>query len=237
MRTATIMQPTYLPWLGYFDLIDQSDIFVLLDSVQFDRRSWQQRNRIKTPAGELFLTVPVFSRGQRDQKIDQVQLDDSSGFAEKHLKALEHNYGRAPYYGACIEGLSGVLRRGHSHLADLNYDLILWLCEATGIGTEIIRSSTLPVTGDRVALLVDVCKKVGADAYLSPAGARGYIEQDNLFPGNNVALRYQAYTHPVYTQQHGDFLPYMSVIDLLFNVGDGALTVIRSGRNAAATPA
>jgi len=230
MRTVAIMQPTYLPWLGYFDLIDQSDIFVLLDSVQFDKRSWQQRNRIKAPSGELLLTVPVFSRGKRDQKICEVQIEQSSNFADKHIRTIEHYYGKAPLFNSYIGELSAILRRRHQNLAELTIDLINWLSEAIGIKTELVRSSSLGVQGKKVELLVALCKTVGAECYLSPPGAKAYVDENNIFAQNNIRLEYQNFKHPVYSQLYDDFIPYMSVIDLLFNEGQRSLEIVRRGR-------
>lgn len=230
MRTAVIMQPTYLPWMGYFDLMDQSDVFVLLDSVQFDKRSWQQRNRIKTPSGELLLTEPVFSKGKCDQKICEVQIDQTSNFAEKHIRAIQHNYSKAPCFGKYIDELTAILRKRHQYLAELNIELINWLRGVIGVETELVRNSSLGVQGKKVDLLVAICKAVGAEHYLSPLGSKAYIEENNIFAQNNIELEYQNFEHPVYKQLHGDFIAYLSVIDLLFNEGECSLEIIKSGR-------
>ena len=224
------MQPTYLPWMGYFDLMDQSDVFVLLDSVQFDQRSWQQRNRIKTSSGGLLLTVPVFSKGKRDQRICEVQIDQTSNFVEKHIKTIEHYYAKAPFFSKYISELAAVLRKRHQYLAELNIELIEWFREAIGIKTELVRSSSLGIRGKKVELLVAICKVVGAERYLSPLGSKAYIEENNIFPQNDIKLEYQNFEHPTYRQLYGDFIPYLSVIDLLFNEGERSLEVIRGGR-------
>jgi hypothetical protein len=229
-RTAVIMQPTYLPWCGYFDLMDQADIFVLLDSVQFDRRSWQQRNRVKGPQGEQWLTVPVRSKGRVEQRIADVEIDTSSGFARRHVESLRHLYAKAPFYAAHAESLARILENGHARLAELSGDVIKWLRDALAITTPIVRSSVLEVTGKRVELLVDVCGAVGADCYLSPAGSRGYIEADDLFAQRGIALRYHAYSPVPYRQLHGAFLPYLSLVDVLFNEGERSLEIVRAGR-------
>lgn len=229
-RTAVIMQPTYLPWVGYFDLMDQADVFVLLDSVQFDRRSWQQRNRVKGPQGEQWLTVPVLSKGRVEQRIAEVQIDTSSGFARKHLESLRHAYGKAPSYAAYADGLARILESGHAHLAELTGALIERLRDALGIATPIVRSSSLGVGGKRVELLIEVCRAVGADTYLSPAGSRAYLETDDSFAQQGIALHYHAYVPVPYRQLYGAFLPFLSVVDLLFNEGDRSLAIVRAGR-------
>ena len=232
-RTVVIMQPTYLPWSGYFDLMDQADVFVLLDTVQFDKRSWQQRNRVKTADGELMLTVPVRSKGRFDQRIADVEIDRDRRFAETHARSVRMAYARAPYAGALLGSWEAVLHGGHTRLADLNADLITWLRDALGLATPIVRSSSLDVSGKRVGLLVDICRVLGADAYLSPAGSRGYIEDNDLFALNGIRLRYQAYDPPRYRQLHGAFIPSLSVLDLMLNEGPDSLAVIRSGRHGA----
>jgi hypothetical protein len=230
MRTVAIMQPTYLPWIGYFDLIDQSDCFVFLDSVQFNKRSWQQRNRIKGPEGILWLTVPVLSKGRRDQIILDVAIDPSASFQEKHIKMITHVYSKAPFFGKYIDELSLIFSRSHKFLADLNVDLIRWLCTQIGIGTQMVTSSSIDVEGKKVRLLVEICEALEADRYLSAEGSRTYIEENNLFGQSGIDLAYQAYHHPQYRQLHGTFEPYLSVLDLLFNEGPSSLAVIRTGR-------
>jgi len=225
------MQPTYLPWMGYFDLIDQSDLFVFLDSVEFNDRSWQQRNRIKVPGDSLWLTVPVLTKGRRHQVISDVIIDKSRNFNDKHLRTIGQFYRKAPFHERCMEVLQGALQKDHDRLADLNTDLILFICRELGIKTEFVRSSTLGVEGRKTELLVDICKKLGARRYLSAAGSREYIEENDLFTVNGIGLAYHEYAHPEYRQLHGAFVPYLSVVDLLMNEGPDSLSIIRSGRS------
>lgn len=224
------MQPTYLPWIGYFDLIDQADIFVFLDSVQFNRRSWQQRNRVKGHDQVLWLTVPVLSKGRRDQRILAVEIDQSAGFPEKHLRTISYLYEKAPFFDNHFGQLSAILRKAHHRLADLNIEVIRWLCSELGITTDLMTSSSLAVDGTKVDLLVSICQTLGAQRYISAEGSRGYIEENNLFEAKGIELVYHAYSHPEHTQLHGPFVPYMSVLDLLFNEGPRSLSIIRTGR-------
>jgi len=230
VKTIAIMQPTYLPWLGYFDLMAQSDIFVFLDSVQFDKRSWQQRNRIKSPSGELLLTVPVLTKQRRTQKICEVEIQPDSDFGDKHIKTIQYNYSKAPFFSRYLGGLAAILEKRHGYLAELTIELIDWLREAIGIKTELIRSSSLGIQGNKVELLVAICKSVGAERYLSPPGSRGYIEENDLFADNGIELCYHEYHHPRYRQLFGDFVPYLSALDLLLNEGDNSLSIIRFGQ-------
>jgi hypothetical protein len=232
-RTVAIMQPTYLPWSGYFDLMDQADLFVFLDIVQFDKRSWQQRNRVKTERGELYLTVPVRSKGRFEQRVAEVEIDETARFADRHVRTVEMAYAKAACASPFLAEWTGVMRRAHTRLADLNIALIEFIRDALGIRTETLRASSLDVSGKRVELLVEICRAVGADRYLSPAGARAYIEENDLFAVNGVELAYQAYTPPTYRQLHGAFVPSLSALDLLLNEGAASLSLIRAGRHGA----
>jgi len=228
---AVIMQPTYLPWLGYFDLMDTADVFVLLDTVQFEKQSWQQRNRIKTGEAESkWLTVPV---GQGlNQKIYEVRIEPSNPWRRKHWGTIYQHYKQAPYWNQYSEGLSELYSQEWALLFDWNVAVITFLKEQFGIGTKCVRASQTPVSGDRVGLLVNICHYVKADAYLSPVGSAEYIEENNFFATEGISLHYQRYTHPVYRQLYGAFMTHMSAIDLLFNEGPASLEIIRSGRGA-----
>lgn len=229
MTSVAIMQPTYLPWLGYFALMDRVDIFVFLDSVQFERRSWQQRNRIKTAQGIQMLTVPVLTKGRRDQHIADVMIDVTAGFAEKHVRAIANAYAAAPHRDPYMPELIEILRKGHDHLAALNVDVIQWVAERLGIDTECISSSTLRAAGKKADYLADICDKIGASTYVSPPGSRGYLDKSDAFDRLGIPVVYNEYKHPTYPQLHGEFLDYLSVVDLLFNVGTDSLRVIRGG--------
>ena len=229
MTTVAIMQPTYLPWLGYFDLIDRSDIFVFLDSVQFDKRSWQQRNRIKTPNGELMLTVPVLTKGRFNQNICDVIIDKSQKFEKKHFSSIRLNYKKSKYYELYIQELEKIFNSKISKLTDLNMRLIEWLSLKLGANTKFYYSSKLDARGSKTELLVNICNEINANHYLSPSGSKRYIDKNNLFVKSGIKLSYQNYKHPTYSQLYGDFIPYMSVIDLLFNEGKKSLELIKSG--------
>ncbi len=151
-----ISQPTYLPWLGYFDLIDQVDRFVVLDSVQFEKQSWQQRNRIKTPTGLQWLTVPVVFRGRLAQKIQEVEIRES-GFSGSHLRAIELNYRHAPFFEKYFGDLKAILAdKASPRLADLNFRIIQWLMNCLEIRTPLVKSSEVHCEGKRSQLLVNL---------------------------------------------------------------------------------
>ena len=230
-KTIAIMQPTYLPWVGYLDLMDQAETFVLLDSVQFDRRSWQQRNRIKTASGELMLTVPVLSKGLRDQKVCDVRLVPDSGFAARHRDSIRAAYARAPHFKDHWDALAAVYAAKHEHLVDLNLAFIGLFQRLFGLRCRLVRSSELAARGKKVDLLVALCRELGAERYLSPWGSKPYIDENNIFAENGIELAYHSYRHPVYPQLHGPFLTHMSSVDLLLNEGsERGAELLRSGR-------
>jgi hypothetical protein len=232
MAICAIMQPTYLPWIGYFALMDMADAFVFLDDVQLSKQSWQTRNRIKGESGkELLLSVPVRHAGA--QPIKDVEIDGSHWIA-KHVKSFTQNYRKAPHFSDAVGLYEPALQSGATKLCDLNIAIITAVADRIGITGKRVRSSGIAAkSDDRRDRLVDICKAVGADTYLSPAGAAGYLSEDDgegQFAAHGMALLYQRYEHPTYPQINGAFLPYMCVLDLIANVGLAAAgAVIRGG--------
>jgi hypothetical protein len=231
MKVA-ISQPTYLPWLGYVDLIDQVDKFVFLDSVQFEKRSWQQRNRIKGPHGLILLTVPVMVKQRFDQAIAHVAISEPQERL-KHGRAVEMNYRRARYFEKYWPDFSSALETGWRTglLCDLNIALIRWCMQQLGIDKPVVRASEMMPTGKRSGLLANLCEHLRADQYLSPLGSAAYLlEEEEQFGSRQIEVTFQHYEHPEYEQLFPPFVPYASVIDLIFNLGEGAIPVLRSGR-------
>ncbi|MGZ3689183.1 MAG: WbqC family protein [Bdellovibrionota bacterium] len=226
---VAIMQPTFLPWIGYFALMERAETFVFLDSVQFAKRSWQQRNQIKTPSGPQWLTVPVFSKGAQDQLIREVHVDQTSRFAEKTIRTIEMNYAKAPFFKAFAAGLFEILGKKHDLLADLNIDLILHLAKVIGIECRILRSSELGVSGAKADLLAGICEKLKFKIYLSAVGSREYIEQSTAFQDRGIEVVYNPFQPMPYPQLHGPFVPFLSAVDLLLNAGPVSLASIRAG--------
>lgn len=231
-----ISQPTYLPWIGYFDMMDQVDKFVLLDSVQFEKRSWQQRNRIKTPSGLQWLTVPVLFRGCFGQMVHEIKICDPQELS-KHLRGIELNYRRAPYFENYFPSLKSILERCQGTLCDLNIQLIRWICRELGISTPIMRSSSMNLDGTRSRLLVNICNGLGAKSFFSAFGSSVYLLDDlSIFKDEEISVTFHNYIHPEYRQLFPPFIPYASVLDLLFNEGLKSMEIIRSGRRAALLP-
>ena len=218
MKVA-IMQPTYLPWIGYFALMKSVDVFIILDSVQFSKRSWQQRNQIKTESGVKWLTVPVISKGKKDQLIADVKIDYSSKFPESHINMIEQNYRKSPFFGDFSEVFFSVLRERHEYLSHLSINLILLIRELLDIKTKIKYSSDFLTQGSKDELLAELCEHVGATEYISPPGSKVYLDDSDAFSKRNIPVKYFNYKYTNYPQLHGEFIQYMSVIDLLFNYG------------------
>jgi hypothetical protein len=227
---AVIVQPLYLPWIGYFDLIDRSDVFVFLDDVQFKGRSWQQRNRIKTHSGDAWLTVPVINKYL--QKINEVHIDNSQNWMRKHWESIKHAYSKAAHFNDFSGFYETIYGQKNDSLMDLNVGVIKHVSEQLGIGNKFILSSELGVEEYKTDRLINICKKVEATRYLSGPAARSYLQEDK-FRENGIEVVWHEYEHPIYRQLNGEFIPYMSVIDLLLNEGDTSLNIIRSGRRNA----
>ena len=225
------MQPTYLPWLGYFDLIDQSDICVFLDDAQFSRQSWHQRNRIRTPRGLEWLTVPVQTRGRPELLICEAEIANNAGFPRDHIRALEVHYARSGHLRDYLPELQELLQSRLAHLHELNMQLIRWIAGNLGIEARFECSSSLGGQGKRSGLMLDICKRVGADCYLSPAGASYLAEELDVSRTGELKVAFHNYEHPAYRQVYDPFIPYASAVDLLFNCGAESLEIIRSGRN------
>lgn len=231
--TVAIMQPTYLPWIGYFDLIDQSDIFVFLDDAQVLKRSWGVRNRVLTQNGELFLTVPLtgHNHGQGSAFFETL-VDCTQQWANKHLGTIRHAYSNTAYFEEVFPLLEMTLTAGHKTIGALNESFIRAVTERLGIETRFECSSRMAgVTGRKDDRLLAICRRTGASQYLAAAGSACYIDGEGAFADTEIALRYHNYIHPTYQQAGSGFTSHMSIVDLLMNCGfAAALDIIRSGR-------
>ena len=224
---VTIHQPQFLPWLGYLDKIDQADLFVVLDMVQFKKNEWQNRNRIRTAQGWQWLTVPVLHKF--GQSINEVRIDPNSDWKARHLRAIEMHYGRAPFRDAYLDGLREVYRQEADHLATVNLATIRWLLDCFGIKTPVRLASEMQLRDEPTERLLDICQTVGATHYLAGMGATAYMDRAK-FESSGVKLELQEFRHPVYDQCYQPFLPGMSAVDLLFACSGAALGLLREGR-------
>jgi hypothetical protein len=234
MKTCVVLQPGYLPWLGYFEQVHHADVFVHLDDVAFDKHGWRNRNRIKGPDGAQWLTVPVRVSGKEERRIDSVEIDATQRrWIDKHLQALRTNYGPTPFFEWLYPDLEQTLTRGWTHIADLDIALIELLCTKLGVTSEFHRSSQMQITGDRCERLVAFCQQLGCTHYYSGAAASDYLEPD-VFAAAGIDVTFQDYVHPTYPQRYGTFVSHLSVIDLLLNCGPQSRAILL--HHAAARP-
>lgn len=216
---CAIMQPTYLPWLGFFDLIRNVDTFVIYDHVQFEKQSWQQRNRIRDKQGEIMLTISVLHEKGLSRTVRDVRIDNSKSVLSKHLTSVKLAYSRAKNFDILFPDIENIYSRKFDYLIDLNIEIIKMGMKYLSIEKKMLFSSEMNITGQKVEALIDVCKQVGANKYLSPVGSKIYIDENNLFSFNNIELSYQNFTHPTYQQlSRPDFISHLSFFDYLFNV-------------------
>lgn len=217
-------QPNYIPWPGYFAKVSKCDVFVLLDSVQFPRgTSFVNRNRIKTPSGKpLWLSVPVKKKGRGLQSIKDVVIDNERNWRRKHQLSLVHAYARAPYFRHYRHLFSQVYERDWQGLLDLNLTVLHHIVRKIGVRVQLRLSSEIGAKGKGTDLLVGLCTKLGADTYLSGSTGRKYLASEK-FRDSGISLKYYNYHPVVYPQLWGEFIPNLSVLDLLFNCGEAAL--------------
>jgi hypothetical protein len=225
----TAHQPVYLPWLGLFHKISLADTFVSFNRVQYLPKDWNNRNRIKTRTGPVWLTVPVLTKGHRFKGIDEIEIDNRSPWQRKHWRTLEHSYGKAPYFAKYSSFFEDIYSREWTHLAALNDEMLRWFLAALGINVEFTRASDHHFTGTKGALVLDMCRTLGAERYIFGALGREYADVEP-FTEAGIEVVFQDYEHPTYPQLYGGFEPYLSVVDLLFNCGEESLEILRSGQ-------
>ena len=230
-RCIGILQPSYLPWLGYFEQMQRADVFVFYDDVQYEKGSWRNRNRIKTPQGPQWLTVPVIQKGLGPQRILDVEVNNRVPWAKTQIKAIRQNYSKAPYFADYSEDLFRLLQLTWRFLVDLNLATTDWLRQALGIQTPTVRASELSCTGGRQERLIDIIKQFDGKMFYEGAAGQSYIDM-RRFEAAGVRVVFQDYQHPRYRQLYGDFIPYMSVIDLLFNHGPQSVGILKNGDRA-----
>lgn len=219
-----IHKPQYMPWLGYFDKMARSDVFVLLDDVQFKKNEWQNRNQVKTAQGKQWLTVPV--QYHFPEKINEVKVNNQVNWQKKQQHTLEINYSKAKYYDQYTYILKDVLTSVWETIDKLNIFVVAKIAEALGIKTTIVRSSDLGIASLKTQRLIDICRKFNADTYIAGEGGEQYMETD-LFDRQGIKVEFQQYKHPVYPQLYGEFISHLSIIDLLFNCGDKSLEILK----------
>ena len=223
---VTILQPSYLPWLGFFEQMSRSDKFVLLDDVQYTRRDWRNRNRIRVRENWIWLTVPVQQKSRFSQSLLETRIDNSVSWRRKHLETLRQHYCKAPFFEKYFPRCQQVYEKDWTFLFDLCLETINLIKEEMGIETPLLRSSEMKPGGEKTEGLVSICRELGATHYLSGESGSNYIAEEG-FSSQSIALEYQNYEHPVYPQRYTGFVPHLSAIDLLFNCGEQSLGILK----------
>jgi hypothetical protein len=231
-KRVLITQSNYIPWKGYFDLIESVDEFVLFDSVQYTRRDWRNRNRIKSSRGPIWLSIPVRVKGRFAQTIDETEIADPSWGAE-HWQTIVHSYARAPHFATYRPNFEPLyLDASPVRLSEVNHRLLVAICETLGIGTPISLSSQYTLVDGKNERLIEICRQAKATTYLSGPAAREYLDEAR-FAEAGIAVEWADYSgYPEYDQLYPPFDHYVSVLDLLFNVGPDAPAYMKSVRGA-----
>lgn len=224
----TAHQPTYLPWLGLFHKIALAEWYCIYDHVQYCKKDWYSRNQIKTNNGPLMLSVPVLTTKHREKMLCEIEIDNSKPWQRKHWRSIKMAYEKSPHFDLYADLFEDVYTKDWKYLTDLNDWLLHGLLYFLGLDPQICYSSILQLPENRNDAIIDMCKKMGGDTYIFGEMGESYVEVDK-FHDAGIKVHFQHYKHPVYEQLHGDFVPGLSVIDLLFNHGKESLDIIMSG--------
>lgn len=227
-KTIAIVQSNYIPWRGYFDLISQVDEFFLFDDLQYTRRDWRNRNKIKTANGLIWLTIPVAVKGKRYQKIQDTIISDSE-WGRNHWRSIAHNYSKAKYFSHYKDFFEALyLNSNERLLSQVNHKFLTSICELLGLRTKLAWSSEYCLVEGKTERLIDLCKQAGATKYLSGPAAKAYLNED-LFAREGIAVSYMDYSkYPEYRQLYPPFEERLSVIDLIFNEGPDAINYMKT---------
>ena len=223
-KVIAIIQSNYIPWKGYFDIIRRCDEFMLFDEAQYTRRDWRNRNKIKTPNGLLWLTIPVNVKGKFTQRIDETTIS-STAWVQDHLKSIRYNYAKAPCFGEYFPKIEALYQQvaHETYLSQINYTLLRGLCDLMGIGTPLTWSTDYQSEQGRVERVLSLCLQAGATEYISGPSAKSYMD-DELFAAHGVKVTYMDYSrYPEYDQLYPPFEHGVSIVDLLLHLGNRAL--------------
>ena len=232
MKKCVILQPSYIPWRGYFHLIQKSDVFIFYDDVQYDKHGWRNRNRVKSRIGSQWLTIPVHSRGNvlEHTPINRILIDWKQPWARKHHETLKQNYARSPFYAEYTSMLNQFFSHRHEFLSDFTIEITIAIARALGIEhTVFLRSSELAPAQSGASSpterLVDIIKSVGSDHYISGPAAKDYLDTEKL-KASGIAVEWMVYDYPCYDQLYPPFDPFVTVLDLMFMQGANASAYI-----------
>ena len=224
----TAHQPVYLPWLGLFHKIALADTFVSFNQVQYLPKDWNSRNQIKTPRGPEWLTVPVMRKGYLGKPISEIEIAYDTPWRRKHWRTLQTNYRGAPHFARYADFFEDVYQREFKHLAELNDYMLQWFLATLGIKVEFDAASNHNFQGQKSDLVLDMCRTLGASTYIFGAMGADYADVAS-FEQAGIHATFQSYRHPQYAQAGGEFVPNLSIVDLLFNCGDSSLDILMSG--------
>lgn len=223
----TAHQPVYLPWLGLFHKIALADSFVSFNQVQYLPKDWNNRNRIKTQQGPIWLTVPVLRKGYLEKTISMIEVNNNESWRRKHWRSILSNYRSAPYFAKYADFFEDVYQREWRLLTDLDEYMLRWFLDTLGLRVEFRSASDFDFQGEKSSLVLDMCRQLGAETYIFGALGRAYANLKE-FEEASVRVVFQNYLHPEYLQQFGPFISNLSILDLLFNCGDASLEILMS---------
>ncbi|MCK4994142.1 MAG: WbqC family protein [Candidatus Omnitrophica bacterium] len=229
-KRIAIMQPGYFPWLGFFELMYKCDFFVFLDDVQYTRRDWRNRNRLRSSDGWQWITVPVFSKDHSNIMIKDIIINNTVNWKKKHLNIIKINYVKAKFFNDYYKELESLLSCEWKNLSELAIYSTLFLRDKLGIKTPCMRSSSLNIKERKSNKILKICQAMGADELFDTKASRNFLDK-TLFKRGNIKIIFQNYGHPAYQQVQKPFLEYMSALDLLINCGSQSLEVILGQQN------
>lgn len=222
----TAHQPLYIPWLGFFHKVSMSDIFCILDDVQFSTTDYIHRNKIKSARGPVIITVPIMGSGHFEKRIMDMEIDHTRKWERIHWNSIHHSYSKqAPYFESYRDFFEIAYKKPWDKIIDLDLYFLLYLFKELGISVKIEKSSEMNIPSTKSEKLIEICQHQQADIYISGEFGKDYIDEKK-FDENGIKLRFQDYQHPVYNQLYGEFCSNLSVIDLLFNYGEKSYDII-----------
>jgi hypothetical protein len=225
----SIIQPSFLPWLGYFEQIALSDVFVYLDDVQYTRKDWRSRNRLKSPNGAKTVSVPVIKSPRDTTLIKDARIAYEEPWQENLLNQIREWYRKAKYFRDVFDPVAQIVNKKYPKLVELNYGLNNFILDFLGISRPIFKASEVPKkTYDKNLRIIEICKQFDAHILYDGKSAEVFIDKE-LFRRNGIDVIFQDYHHTPYPQLWGEFIPYLSVLDLMMNCGKGSIDYILSG--------
>ena len=228
MKKICIRQPGYLPFLGFFKKIESVESFVFLDDVNYSKGDWDNRNKIRTFENSMWLTVPILNNSGK--LLNEVEIDYSKDWIYKHKAAIKYNYENCPFFDKYWKGIEKILDKKHRKLLELNMSLINYFISILQISTKTIFSSELEIESTGSKKLLDICKSLNSDTYISGELGSDYLDLE-IFKNENITVKFEKFEHPQYSQKYSKFIPNMSIIDLLFNEGEKSIDILKKSKN------